>query len=676
VTEQPDPPAIRISVVIPALDAWHTLPVVLDALRPQVVGEEYEVLLVESSGELSRTELERRWPWIRVLALREPVLPGEARNVGARAAAGEWLAFLDADCVPEEDWLDELERSIGSGADAVAGAILNGTPRSPVGTAGYLLEFANWHPDARPELGHAASCNLLLRRSALEELGGFAEDVFPGEDTILTVPLAASGRLTFAPGARVRHLNHTSLGQFMRHQRRLGRSFSVVCARCEFPYRRLGRPWLGPVAGTFRLLALAWRLIVAPKRALVAMLLAPLLIAGLASWTLGLITSGRGGRSGGLLFVIGSLDDHGGLQRKIGDLADIFACQRQVTIITWGGWRSPSRQRRASGVEVVRLPSLVSWDRECRLPIRIANGGLSVFGGLVAAAALRHKWGTAYASGLSAEGLVAALAAPPLGRRFVLETWLPGQRGNVARLERSPLQGPIKRALQGASAVIAGTDELAEELMRCGFPPPRVRVVPHGIPLDRFVPVTGEARVHARRELGVPEHDGLVVYHGRFDLRQKRLDLLLAGWRLARLAGWRLLLVGEGEGRSELERLRRGVPSVLPLFEWREDVRPVLDAADLFVLPTEAEAPGAAMIEAMASGLPGAVSATPLYTRWKPAGIELVRNDEQAWAEALRRLTRDPAERAARGAQARGWVEQRHDIRQTVATLESILDAA
>lgn len=295
-TPEHDQSGIHTSVIIPALDAWATLPEVLGALRPQVEGAAREVVLVESSGKLSSADLERRWPWIRVLALPDPALPGEARNVGARAAQGRWLAFLDADCVPDADWLDELENSTTPGVEAVAGAILNGTPRSPVGTAAYLLEFANWHPDARPELGHAASCNLLLRSTTLSELGGFAEDVFPGEDTILTVPLAVAGQLAFAPQARVQHLNQKSLRRFLSHQRRLGRSFATVCARSEFPHRGLGRPLLGPVAGVFRLLALGWRLIARPKQALIAVTLMPLIIAGLVSWTIGLITSARGNR--------------------------------------------------------------------------------------------------------------------------------------------------------------------------------------------------------------------------------------------------------------------------------------------------------------------------------------------------------------------------------------------
>jgi GT2 family glycosyltransferase len=290
--EPESPSLLRTSVVIPALSAWKTLPAVLAALRPQVEQSGREVLLIDSSGQLSLAAIEARWPWVRAMTLPEPALPGVARNVGARAARGEWLAFLDADCIPEPGWLDQLERAVGQAA--VAGSILNGTPCSAVGTAGYLLEFSSWHPGARPTLKHAASCNLMVRKRALEQCGGFPEDAYPGEDTILTVPLAASGRLGFAPEAPVRHVNRTNLRQFLAHQVRLGRAFAEVCARVDFPHRRIGRPVLAPFAGVFRLLALGWRILRTPKQALIATLLLPLILLGLFAWSVGLATAGRG----------------------------------------------------------------------------------------------------------------------------------------------------------------------------------------------------------------------------------------------------------------------------------------------------------------------------------------------------------------------------------------------
>lgn len=280
-------------MIVPAFRAERTLALVLEALRPQVERRGRELLIVESSGDGAARELERRCPWARVVALPERTLPGRARNIGASAAAGTSLAFLDADAVPEPDWLDLLESALVPGVDAVAGSVVNGTPGSAIGTAGYLLEFADWLPGRDRALGHAATCNLLVRREAFAARGGFPEDVFPGEDTIFTFPLAAAGRLAFAPAARVSHLNRTGLGEFLAHQRRLGGSFAEVCAQVEFPHRALGRPVLAPVAAPFRLAALARRLRHYPREAVAALRVLPLLVAGLLAWGVGLAGARR-----------------------------------------------------------------------------------------------------------------------------------------------------------------------------------------------------------------------------------------------------------------------------------------------------------------------------------------------------------------------------------------------
>jgi glycosyltransferase involved in cell wall biosynthesis len=379
---------------------------------------------------------------------------------------------------------------------------------------------------------------------------------------------------------------------------------------------------------------------------------------------------------GGVLFVVGAFDDSGGLQRRIGRLANLFSRHRDVTVLTWCGARAPSWSRGPERLRVLRVPSLARWDRECRAPIGQLNVAASVASGVTATIALRRRWGAVYAAGLNPEGLVAALACLPLGRPFVVDTWLPGDLGNVARLERSPFRALLKRALGAATAIMAGTEQVAGELIGAGFPRSRVRLVRQGIPLAEFEPASAAERARERRRLGLTEGVGLVVFHGRFDLRQKRLDILLDGWRRASLDDWRLLLVGDGPGREEVTRRAHDLPSVLPTMPWRDDIRPVLAAADAFVLPTEAEATGTAMIEAMALGMAGVVSATEELERLGPPGIELVPNDPDAWARALRRLTESSSDRAGRGAKAREWVRERYDIEHTAATVESILDLA
>lgn len=279
---------VRTSVIIPAYQAWDTLPAALDALRPQVDRPDRELLIVESSGDVPQQELAERWPWTRVIAPKERTLPGAARNLAAREARGALLAFTDADAVVEPGWLDELERALTDEFDGVAGAILNGAPQSMIGTADYLLEFSDWLPQRRCRVLHGATCNLLLRRGTLDG-AGFPENVWPGEDTIVTFRLGAEGRLAFAPHARVRHKGRTRFREFLDHQTQLGAAFARVCESVEFPYRSLARARYGPLLPLFRLVRFGGRIRGNPDAVKDALRVSPLIAVGVVAWSVGLV---------------------------------------------------------------------------------------------------------------------------------------------------------------------------------------------------------------------------------------------------------------------------------------------------------------------------------------------------------------------------------------------------
>ena len=250
--------------------------------------------MVESSGSSTASALERAAPWVQVIPLAQRTVPGAARNLGAQTAAGSELVFLDADAVPGPTWLASLRASLTrSGAIAVAGAVRNGTPASAIGTSSYLLEFSELFPHRRGLPLHGATCNLLVVRDAFEAAGGFCEDIWPGEDTILTAPWGRAGRLQFASDAAVWHLNRTGLSDLLRHQHRLGRSFAVVCDRVDLPYDRFSRWPLLAAAPLLRLGALGGRISDQPALLRRATGLTPLLALGLASWTAGVAAQRR-----------------------------------------------------------------------------------------------------------------------------------------------------------------------------------------------------------------------------------------------------------------------------------------------------------------------------------------------------------------------------------------------
>ena len=286
---------LTASVIIPAYKAGATLPLVLRALEPQVVGKDREVVLVDSACGSGEMRLEQQWPWVRALPLADRALPGRARNLGASLAGGELLAFLDADTVPEPRWLDELERALAPGVEMVAGAVLDGTPNSPWGTVGYMLEFLEWVPERGTPLQHAPGCNLLIRRAVFEQTGGFPEDMWPGEDTVFSVPFATNGTLAFAPQAQVTHLNRVRPRVVLAHQRRLGASWVEVCARVSVPGKRLAATYLAPVAVLGRVYSFVRQLRRRPASARHLARHGPLLAAGLVAWGVGVSrpSSGR-----------------------------------------------------------------------------------------------------------------------------------------------------------------------------------------------------------------------------------------------------------------------------------------------------------------------------------------------------------------------------------------------
>jgi glycosyltransferase involved in cell wall biosynthesis len=368
--------------------------------------------------------------------------------------------------------------------------------------------------------------------------------------------------------------------------------------------------------------------------------------------------------------IVANWDEHGGLQRRTRALAAALSEWTPVTALTWT--RGTARRPIARAVEV-RAPCLVSWARDHSGPLARVNTALSVASAWGAAARRRMRFDVVYAASPNPEGLVAAGLHRALGLPYVVDTWLPGPLGNVARLDSSPLAGPVKAALGGASAYLAATDEVAGELRAAGFDPDRVIVVPPGVDLERLAP-SPQRRLEARRRLGLGA-DSYMVCLARFDLRQKRHDLLLEGWRAARLEGWRLVLAGDGPDRARVERLARGIVPE-PLFPGWQEPEPWLAAADASALPTNFEATGSALIEGMAAGLPGLASATTTYRALAPDGVLLVRNDPEGWADALGRLTSDRALRERLGPAARACAVRAFDQRTEHVRIAQLLGVA
>jgi glycosyltransferase involved in cell wall biosynthesis len=206
-----------LSVVVPTRDRPGFLRRLVESLRADLRPAD-EVLVVDSASRRSPPEL----AGVRVLTAPRPGA-SLARNIGWRAAAHPFVAFVDDDCQVAPGWADAL-RSALSAADFVLGR--TDVPAEQAGREhplGVRLDLAAAPVDRDSAGTLGGSNNFAARVAALAAVGGFDERLGPGtwlaaaEDLDLLDRLLLAGyRGRYEPAALVRHEQWRDRGGVLR----------------------------------------------------------------------------------------------------------------------------------------------------------------------------------------------------------------------------------------------------------------------------------------------------------------------------------------------------------------------------------------------------------------------------------------------------------------------------
>ncbi len=210
-----DPQKARpaVSVVVPFRGDWAGADRLVAALRCLDIRDGDGLIVADNTGGGNAGLIAGHG--IRVVRAARERSAYHARNEAARLATADWILFLDADCRPAPNLLAAyFEESISNGCGAVAGQIL-GEPEQASFAARYARSRNLFdHADGliRASGGGAAAGNLLVRREAFEQVGGFTEGIRSGGDLDICRRLAAGGwRLDFRQGAVVHHRHRATL---------------------------------------------------------------------------------------------------------------------------------------------------------------------------------------------------------------------------------------------------------------------------------------------------------------------------------------------------------------------------------------------------------------------------------------------------------------------------------
>ena len=161
---------------------------------------------------------------------------------------------------------------------------------------------------------------------------------------------------------------------------------------------------------------------------------------------------------------------------------------------------------------------------------------------------------------------------------------------------------------QYATIGLAASAVAAEALYGAGWrQDPRWRVLHYGIDLAPFSSAAGRS-TELRAELGLDADTFVIGHVGRFDRQKNHAFLVdIAAAVMAATPGIRLLLVGDGGLRADIERKARGlgVADKIIMTGVRRDIaRLMTGAMDCFVMPSLYEGLPLVLLEAQAAGLP------------------------------------------------------------------------
>jgi glycosyltransferase involved in cell wall biosynthesis len=196
-----------VSVIIPVKNGAKTIDKLLMALQKQDYPEESkEVIVVDNGSRDDTVGIVRKYPWALLEYETGIASSYAARNKGISAARGDILAFTDADCIPETDWIKNGVRNLlQTGADMIGGRIefVFSRRRSTAEIFDSLNSLRN-DSFIQNKMG-AVTANLFVKKCVFEQMGLFPE-VRSGGDINWTGRAMNQGfLLVYSSTALVRH---------------------------------------------------------------------------------------------------------------------------------------------------------------------------------------------------------------------------------------------------------------------------------------------------------------------------------------------------------------------------------------------------------------------------------------------------------------------------------------
>jgi len=215
----------HISVVIPNRNNAATIGKCLEAAFASQY-KNFEVIVVDDKSEDNSVEIIKQFP-CRLVCLENHAGTSKARNTGARNASGEFIFFIDADCLLQKDTLSIVNETLmtlpphpNGGQD---GVVIGGTyTRIPYDKSFFSIfqsVFVNYSETRTDNPDYIAAHAMIISAEAFNKSEGFPEVFLPIiEDVEFTHRLKRTGfKLIVNPEIQVQHIFNFTFLKSMRN---------------------------------------------------------------------------------------------------------------------------------------------------------------------------------------------------------------------------------------------------------------------------------------------------------------------------------------------------------------------------------------------------------------------------------------------------------------------------
>lgn len=221
-----------VTVVIPVRDNPTGLRRLMTGLRG------LRVIVVDDGSQIPVTaaQFDRDIDVVRHPASRGPAA---ARNTGLARCQTDYVAFLDADVLPQRGWLESLlghfsDPTVALAAPRIVAMNPGGSTIARYEAVHSALDLGEREAPVMPygPVSYVPSAAIICRRSAIVDIGGFDESLHSGEDVDLCWRLLKTGaRLRYEPVAQVAHEHRTGLREWLSRRAFYGDSAAPLALR-------------------------------------------------------------------------------------------------------------------------------------------------------------------------------------------------------------------------------------------------------------------------------------------------------------------------------------------------------------------------------------------------------------------------------------------------------------